>query len=131
MRSYDSNGSDPMTRWLWAALAWTSLALGIIGAFLPVMPTVPFVLLSAFAATRGSDRLRRWLVDHPKFGRAILDWEQNGTVSRQAKRFAIGMMCVSSISMAIFAPRWWMAAIGITVMALVSVWLWRRPEPRQ
>ncbi|WP_028838581.1 YbaN family protein [Thermomonas fusca] len=120
-----------MTRWLWAGLAWTSLALGIIGAFLPVMPTVPFVLLSAFAATRGSDRLRRWLVEHPKFGRAILDWEQNGTVSRQAKRFAIGMMCVSSISMAIFAPRWWMAAIGIGVMALVSVWLWRRPEPRQ
>ena len=120
-----------MTRWLWAALAWTSLALGIIGAFLPVMPTVPFVLLSAFAATRGSERLRRWLVSHPRFGRAILDWEQNGTVSRQAKRFAIGMMCVSSVSMAIFAPRWWMAAIGIAVMALVSVWLWRRPEPRQ
>lgn len=120
-----------MTRWLWAALAWTSLALGIIGAFLPVMPTVPFVLLSAFAATRGSDRLRAWLVSHPTFGRAILDWEQNGTVSRQAKRLAIGMMCVSSVSMAIFAPRWWMAAIGIAVMALVSAWLWRRPEPRQ
>lgn len=120
-----------MTRWLWAALAWTSLALGIIGAFLPVMPTVPFVLLSAFAATRGSDRLRAWLVSHPRFGRAILDWEQNGTVSRQAKRLAIGMMCVSSVSMAIFAPRWWMAAIGIAVMALVSAWLWRRPEPRQ
>jgi len=120
-----------MTRWLWAALAWTSLALGIIGAFLPVMPTVPFVLLSAFAATRGSDRLRQWLVSHPKFGHAILAWEQDGTVSRQAKRLAIGMMCVSSVSMAIFAPRWWMAAIGIGVMALVSAWLWRRPEPRQ
>lgn len=120
-----------MTRWLWALLAWTSLALGIIGAFLPVMPTVPFVLLSAFAATRGSDRLRTWLVAHPKFGRAILDWEQNGAVSRQAKQLAIGMMCVSSVSMAIFAPRWWMAAIGIAVMALVSLWLWRRPEPRQ
>jgi len=120
-----------MTRWLWALLAWISLALGIIGAFLPVMPTVPFVLLSAFAATRGSDRLRGWLVSHPKFGRAILDWEQNGAVSRQAKRLSIGMMCVSSVSMAIFAPHWWMAAIGIAVMALVSAWLWRRPEPRQ
>ncbi|HEY1069949.1 YbaN family protein [Thermomonas sp.] len=120
-----------MTRHLWALLAWTSLVLGIIGAFLPVMPTVPFILLSAFAASRGSDRLRGWLLAHPKFGRAILDWEQNGTVSRQAKLLAIGMMSVSSVSMAIFAPRWWMAAIGITVMALVAVWLWRRPEPRQ
>lgn len=120
-----------MTRHLWALLAWTSLILGIIGAFLPVMPTVPFILLSAFAASRGSDRLRDWLLAHPKFGRAILDWEQNGTVSRQAKRLAIAMMSMSSVSMAIFAPHWWMAAIGIATMALVSVWLWRRPEPRQ
>ena len=68
---------------------------------------------------------------HPALVEVFRFWEQNGTVSRQAKRFAIGMMCVSSVSMAIFAPRWWMAAIGIGVMALVSVWLWRRPEPRQ
>ncbi|MDE2407024.1 MAG: YbaN family protein [Xanthomonadaceae bacterium] len=120
-----------MTRWLWALLAWVSLALGIIGAFLPVMPTVPFVLLSAFAATRGSDRLRGWLVSHPKFGRAILEWERDGAVSRQAKWLATGMMALSSISMAIFAPRGWMAAVGIGVMALVTLWLWRRPEPRQ
>ena len=120
-----------MTRWLWAALAWLSLLLGIIGALLPVMPTVPFILLSAFAATRGSGRLREWLVTHPKFGRAILEWERDGAVSRQAKWLAIGMMCLSSISMSIFAPHGWVAAVGIGVMAVVTLWLWRRPEPRQ
>ncbi|HOC10918.1 YbaN family protein [Thermomonas sp.] len=120
-----------MTRFLWALLAWVSLILGIIGAVLPVMPTVPFILLSAFAATRGSDRLRGWLVAHPTFGRAILDWEQNGAVTRKAKWIASAMMSISSLSMAYFAPRPWMAAIGIGCMALVTLWLWCRPEPRQ
>ncbi|HQX92351.1 MAG TPA: YbaN family protein [Thermomonas sp.] len=107
------------------------MILGIIGAVLPVMPTVPFILLSAFAATRGSDRLRGWLVAHPTFGRAILDWEQNGAVTRKAKWIASAMMSISSLSMAYFAPRPWMAAIGIGCMALVTLWLWCRPEPRQ
>ena len=120
-----------MTRHLWALLAWTSLILGIIGAFLPVMPTVPFILLSAFAAARGSDRLRGWLLAHPKFGQAILEWEREGAVSRRAKWLATIMMSVSSVGMCFTAPKWWMAAIGIAIMVLVSVWLWRRPEPRQ
>ena len=120
-----------MTRFLWALLAWVSLILGIIGAVLPVMPTVPFILLSAFAATRGSDRLRGWLMAHPTFGRAILDWEQNGAVTRKAKWIASAMMSISSLSMAYFAPHPWMAAIGIGCMALVTLWLWCRPEPRQ
>lgn len=120
-----------MTRWLWAALAWVSLVLGIIGALLPVMPTVPFILLSAFAATRGSTRLRNWLLSHPKFGRAIMEWERDGAVSRQAKWIATIMMSFSSISMLIFAPRLWMAGIGIGIMAATALWLWRRPEPRQ
>ncbi|HQY50071.1 MAG TPA: YbaN family protein [Thermomonas sp.] len=120
-----------MTRFLWALLAWVSLILGIIGAVLPVMPTVPFILLSAFAATRGSDRLRGWLVAHPTFGRAILDWEQNGAVTRKAKWIASAMMSISSLSMAYFVSRPWMAAISIGCMALVTLWLWCRPEPRQ
>ena len=129
MRSYDSNGSDPMTRWLWAALAWTSLALGIIGAFLPVMPTVPFVLLSAFAAARGSERLHAWLLAHRQFGPMIRDWQAHGAVSRRAKRMALAMMALSAIVMLVFMPDRWMALPGIAVMAVVAIWLWRRPEP--
>lgn len=120
-----------MTRWLWALLAWTSLLLGILGALLPVMPTVPFILLSAFAAARGSQRLRAWLLRHPQFGRAILDWERDGTVNRRAKWLATAMMAASGIGVWFTAPRPWMAATVDVVMALVALWLWRRPEPRQ
>ena len=120
-----------MTRWLWSALAWISLALAIIGTLLPVMPTVPFILLSAFAAARGSDRLRGWLLSHPKFGEAILEWERGGIVRRRNKWIASVMMGCSSVGMFFTMPHWWYAATISAVMAATALWLWRRPEPRQ
>lgn len=118
-----------MTRHLWAALAWTSLILGIIGAFLPIMPTVPFILLAAFAAARGSERLRGWLLAHPKFGRAILEWERDGTVRRSSKWLATAMMAASLTGMILFSPAWWVPTSVGTIMAATAIWLWRRPEP--
>ena len=52
-------------RWLYLLLAFASLALGIVGLFLPVLPTVPFVLLAAWAAARSSPKLLHWLENHP------------------------------------------------------------------
>ena len=115
-------------RWLWWVVAYMSLALGVIGIALPGLPTVPFVLLSAYAAARGSDRLYKWLVAHRVFGPMILDWQRNGAVSRKAKRFAIGMMALSAVLMFLTAPKWWMAAVGTVFMLCVGIWLWRRPE---
>ena len=104
---------------------------GIIGIVLPGLPTVPFVLLAAFAAARGSQRLRDWLLAHAQFGPMIRDWEREGAVSRRAKRLAIGMMALCAIIMFMTAPKWWMAAVGSAIMACVSAWLWHRAEPRQ
>ena len=118
-----------MTRWLWAALAWTSLVLGIIGAFLPIMPTVPFILLAAFAAARGSQRLHAWLLAHRQFGPMIRDWQAEGAVSRRAKWLATTMMGACAAIMFLTAPKWWMAATGTSIMAVVATWLWFRPEP--
>ena len=119
-----------MTRWLWWLLAWTSLGLGVVGIVVPGLPTVPFVLLAAFAAARGSSRLRRWLLAHQRFGPLIRDWEREGAVSRRAKRLATTMMALCAAIMFLTAPEWWMVAIGSAIMAVVALWLWRRPEPR-
>ena len=119
-----------MRRWLWWLLAWTSLGLGLIGIVLPGLPTVPFVLLSAYAAARGSQRLHDWLHAHPRLGPPIREWEREGAVRRRAKWLATIMMTACGLLMVAVAPRWWMAAFGIGVMATVATWLWRRPEPR-
>jgi len=113
----------------WWLLAYVSLGLGLIGILVPGLPTVPFVLLSAFAAARGSQRLHRRLLAHAQFGPMIRDWQAYGAVSRRAKRLAVTMMTVGAAVMFLTAPRWWMAAIGTVVMLIVGVWLWSRPEP--
>lgn len=117
-------------RWLWLLLAYLSLGLGALGVLLPGLPTTPFVLLAAFAAARGSQRLHRWLHAHRVFGPVIRDWEREGAVSRRAKRLAVATMALCAVLMLLTAPRWWMGATGTAVMALVAIWLWRRPEPR-
>ena len=118
-------------RWFWWLLAYASLGIGIVGIVVPGLPTVPFVLLAAFAAARGSRRLREWLLAHRQFGPMIRDWERDGAVSRRAKKLATAMMALCAVIMFLTAPKGWMAATGTTIMACVALWLWRRPEPRQ
>ena len=118
-------------RWAWWLLAWLALGLGLLGIVVPGLPTVPFVLLSAYAATRGSRRLHAWLLAHRQFGPLIRDWQAQGAVARRAKWLATVMMAAAAVIMALTAPRWWMAAIGIALMAVVDLWLWSRPEPRR
>ena len=118
-------------RWAWWLLAYLALGLGIVGIVVPGLPTVPFVLLSAYAAARGSKKLHAWLLAHPRFGPIIRDWQAEGAVSRRAKWLATVMMAAAAIVMFLTAPRWWMAAAGTTIMAVVDAWLWTRPEPRR
>ena len=116
-------------RLLWLLLAYATLTLGVIGIFVPGLPTTPFVLLSAYAAARGSRRLHAWLLAHRQFGPMIRDWQASGAVSRRAKRAATAMMALSAVLMFATAPKLWMAATGTAIMAVVAGWLWRRPEP--
>jgi uncharacterized membrane protein YbaN (DUF454 family) len=117
-------------RWAWWLLAYASLALGLVGIAVPGLPTVPFVLLAAWAAARGSTKLHRWLLAHRQFGPMIRDWQAQGAVSRRGKWLASGMMAACGALLFATAPKWWMAATGCAVMAVVATWLWMRPEPR-
>lgn len=115
-------------RWLLIGLAVTSLLLGIVGLFLPVLPTVPFILLSAWAAARSSPRLLAWLEGHPSFGPMLTEWRRGGVVRRRAKWLATLTMSGSALIMLLTFPERWVALVAIAVMACVLVWLWRRPE---
>lgn len=121
-------------RWAWWLLAYASLGLGIVGVFVPGMPTTVFVLVSAWAASRGSDRLHRWLLSHPRFGPSIHDWQAHGAVSRRGKWLAsASMLACALVLLALMqwvpAHRGWMTALPLACMALVAAWLWCRPEP--
>lgn len=130
MRDAGPSPARGLARVGWLVLAWIALGFGVAGVILPGLPTTPFILLAAWAAARGSTRLHRWLLEHRVFGPMLRDWEAQGAVSRRAKRIATLTMALCAVLMFATAPRWWMAATGTGVMAVVAVWLWRRPEPR-
>ncbi len=115
-------------RWLLIVLALASLVLGIIGLFLPVLPTVPFILLSAWAAARSSPKLLAWLEAHRAFGPMLTEWRRGRVVRRRAKWLATLTMSGSALIMLGTLPKRWVALVAIAVMACVLVWLWRRPE---
>ena len=94
-----------MIRYLLIFCGAVSFLLGIIGIFLPIMPTTPFIILAAACWARASPRFHRWLHQHRYFGPMIQNWENNGAVPRKAKIFAISMMSLSCIFMFWRFPR--------------------------
>lgn len=113
---------------LWRLLALTSLAVGLVGVFVPVLPTVPFVLLAAWAAGRGWPRLEAWLLSHPHFGHSIRHWREHGAVSRRAKLFAVSSMAASAVLLWFLPVPGWVRGGVYLVLVTVGIWLWRRPE---
>lgn len=121
-------------RWAWWLLAYASLGMGILGIFVPGLPTTVFILIAAYAASRGSDRLHAHLLAHPQFGPMIRDWQAHRAVSRRAKWAATwAMLACSLILLAVMliagSHRPWMVLLPIACMVTVATWLWRRPEP--
>lgn len=119
----------PRFRWAWWLLAYASLATGIVGIFVPGLPTTVFVLISAYAASRGSERLRRRLLEDPRFGASIRDWETHGAVSRRGKWMATLTMAVCALVLLLFVHKLWVQVLAIGCMSAVALWLWLRPEP--
>jgi len=118
-----------MMRVLLLVIAYAALGLAILGIFLPLLPTVPFLLVSAWAAARSSPRFEQWLLNHPRFGTHLRQWRANRMVSRKAKWSATAAMAVSAIFVAVLVQHRLAAALAIGSMGVVLAWLWSRPEP--
>lgn len=115
-------------RLLWLILGLTSLALGAVGVFLPILPTVPFMLLAAFCFSKSSERLHHWLLKHPKFGPSIEDWQRNGAINRRVKHYAtISIFAAFGISLAL-GLKPWLLVLQALILAGVLVFIWSRPE---
>ncbi|WP_240783918.1 YbaN family protein [Tabrizicola caldifontis] len=94
------------------------MVLGLVGLPLPVVPTTPFVLLAAGCFTRSSPRLHGWLAAHPVFGPPLRNWEENGAISRPAKRLAVvSIAAVLAASVLLWLSWPWLLAQG----ALIAV----------
>jgi hypothetical protein len=118
-----------MTRLLALMLAYLFLALALVGVFLPGLPTVPFLLLTAWFAARGSQRLHNWLYAHPHLGKLLIDWEQEGAVSRTSKVIAVIMLAISWMVMVDRLNNVWVLASIAVLFLTIATFLISRPEP--
>jgi hypothetical protein len=116
-------------RVFWICLGALSVALGVIGAALPLLPTVPFLLLAAFSFARSSPALHRWLLAHPRLGPPIRDWQTTGAIRRRVKWLSTASLAAA------FAIAWfggmpgWALVIQVTCLAGAGLFIWTRPEP--
>jgi uncharacterized membrane protein YbaN (DUF454 family) len=115
-------------RGLWLGLGGLFLGLGLLGVVLPVLPTTPFLLLAAGCFARSSPRLHHWLLTHPVFGRPIRNWEENGAISRRAKRLAVGSMAaVFALSLVLGLP-WGVLLAQGALIAVGCAFVLTRPD---
>nr|WP_315596450.1 YbaN family protein [uncultured Cupriavidus sp.] len=119
-------------RAFWVTCGVLSLVLGIIGIFLPLLPTTPFVLLAAACFARGSEKFHHWLITHERFGPLVRDWQAHRSIPFRAKCLALSMMWLSMGTTA-----WLLRArpvSSLTLLAIglaVTVWMVRLPtRPR-
>ena len=101
-----------LSRWGWIALGWLFVALGFIGALLPVMPTTIFLIVAAGCFARGSPRLEAWLLGHPRFGPTLVAWRRDGAIGRRAKGMACSGIAIGYAQF-LFGPR---PGVGLAVL---------------
>ena len=115
-----------MIRAGYLALGFVSLALGAIGLLLPILPTVPFVILAAFSFARSSPALERRLVEHPRFGPHIQAWRSRGAISRKGKTAAAVAFLASALLGLLLLPFPW-SLVPSAAALIGGAWVLSRP----
>ncbi|MDD5384160.1 MAG: YbaN family protein [Gallionella sp.] len=121
-------------RLLWVRLAFAALGtlfllLGIIGAFLPIMPTTPFLLLATACYARSSRRFYNWLMNQPAFGPLIVEWRTYRSIPWRVKLVAIATMILTFGSSILFFVKDGRLQLALTAFGLaMAIWLYRIPS---
>ncbi|MDJ0793555.1 MAG: YbaN family protein [Woeseiaceae bacterium] len=106
-----------------------SLALGALGVFLPLLPTTPFILVSAFAFANSSEKLHQWLLNHNVFGPLIANWHSHGAIGRRTKIVSlVSMVAIIGISLLLGVPTH-VIVIQAVVLTASAIFIITRPLP--
>jgi len=107
---------------LWNTFGFIFLAVGVVGVFVPILPTTPFLLLAAFGFSKGSERFHVWLTNHKYLGPPIRDWYHHGVIRKKAKMLAVSMITISMSYPIFFKETRPFLKIIMVVTYIVVVW---------
>ena len=119
----------PPARYGLIAFGWICVGLGVIGAFLPVIPTTIFLIMALWAFSKSSVRFHRWLYNHPRLGRPLRDWRAHRVIPIPAKCLALGMMTASLLFVTFFVAEGWALPLGLALgLGAVASYIVTRPH---
>ena len=121
---------NPAIRYALLTIGWLSVVLGVVGIFLPVLPTTPFLLLAAGCFARSSERFYNWLVNHPKLGPWIRDYLEGNGIPLKGKVYAIGLMWLSISFSCYLVPMFWARTFMLTSAVCVTIYILRQKTLR-
>ncbi len=100
---------------VWFVLAWLSFALGAFGAFVPIIPTTPFMILSAWLFSKSSPRFHAWILSLPIAGPAVSEWNSHRVVRVRAKILCATMILISLTFI------WWKAEVPQALKIILTI----------
>ena len=115
-------------KFLWALLGLICVFLAFVGIVLPLLPTVPFLLLAAFFFARSSEKLHYWLLSHPILGPPIENWQDRGAINPTAKRIATISIAAVFLFSWVLGLRTAILLVQAAVLCLVLIFIWSRPN---
>ena len=118
----------PLLRTLVALLGFVCVALGVIGAFLPLMPSTVFFISAAACFAYASPRLEAWLLSFDFIGRPVRAWRERGAIALPAKLMATFGMSIGLLAFALAGANLIMVAAAAFVLALCALFIWTRPD---
>jgi len=121
-----------MIRLLLVCCGHLLVVIGIIGVFIPLLPTTPFLILAAACYARGSQALHDWLREHPRLGPPLVAWQDHGVIRLRAKILAVGLITLSLGYALVFRDfDWRLKMVAGTVGLLCVLFICNRPSRRR
>lgn len=117
-------------RWVYLVVAYLCVALGLVGAVLPLLPATPFFLVAVWAAPRGSRRVHDWIYRQPWIARMLNQWHEQGAVPPGAKWLATLMMMASLTTLVLADAHWGLLLTMSLFFLTIGIFLWTRPNPQ-